>query len=48
MGKEVTMAFAPHVVIPAEAGIHSRNASGSFHDLRVWIPAGAGMTRRFV
>ncbi|WP_262827401.1 hypothetical protein [Sphingomonas sp. A2-49] len=32
-------------VIPAQAGIHSRNAGGAIDHLCVWIPASAGMTR---
>ena len=44
MGAEVMACLS---VIPAQAGIHRRNASGSFRDLRVWIPAYAGMTKVF-
>ncbi len=47
MGAEIVMP-PQGSVIPAKAGIHSRNASGSFHDLHVWIPACAGMTRMSV
>ncbi len=35
----------PPSVIPAQAGIHCRCPGGSIDDLRVWIPACAGMTR---
>jgi hypothetical protein len=45
MGAEAVM--SAKAVIPAEAGIHSRDDSGSFHDLSVWIPACAGMTKVF-
>jgi len=38
------MRITPTAVIPAKAGIPSRCASGSFDNLRVWIPAFAGMT----
>jgi hypothetical protein len=44
MGSQVMAAAAPSFVIPAQAGIHSRDRRGSFDDLRVWIPACAGMT----
>lgn len=46
MGAEIMMR-SPTFVIPAQAGIHSRNAGGSFHDLCVRFPACAGMTRVF-
>ncbi|AXJ95550.1 hypothetical protein DM480_08510 [Sphingomonas sp. FARSPH] len=34
------------LVIPAQAGIQRRRRCGSFHALRVWIPACAGMTAK--
>jgi hypothetical protein len=44
MGPQVMAAVSPIVVIPAQAGIHSRDGRDAFDDLRVWIPACAGMT----
>ena len=32
-------------VIPAQAGIHMRNAARLSSSLRLWVPAFAGMTR---
>ncbi len=47
MGTQVVMRLSTFV-IPAKAGIHSRTGCDSLHDLRLWIPACAGMTRGFV
>ncbi len=47
MGAEIVMR-PPTFAIPAQAGIDSRDAGGSVPDLRVRIPARAGMTRVFV
>jgi hypothetical protein len=33
-----------HAVIPAKAGIQNLGLLGTCEDLRVWIPAFAGMT----
>ena len=43
MGAQVTS--FQNVVIPAKAGIHSRRIGDSHDDLRLWIPACAGMTK---
>jgi hypothetical protein len=46
MGAQVMSTAAVRLsVIPAKAGIQSRNAGGFIDHLRVWIPACAGMTR---
>ena len=48
MGAEMIVLAVQLSVIPAKAGIHNRNVSGSIDHLRVWIPASAGMTKGFV
>jgi hypothetical protein len=35
---------AANLVIPAQAGIHKRNAADTLDRQRIWIPASAGMT----
>ena len=47
MGTQVVIA-PRRSVIPARAGIHSRDLCSSPFLLRVWIPASAGMTKGFV
>ena len=43
-GMLVSIALPTPIVIPAEAGIHTRSASMEPHPQRLWIPACAGMT----
>jgi hypothetical protein len=46
MGAEVTM-MRSTIVIPAKAGIQSRNVETLLHRSEFWIPAFAGMTEHY-
>jgi len=47
MGAQVSL-FEAVSVTPAQAGLHSRGASGVFLDVRIWVPDFPAITRVFV